>query len=246
MATDLRTAYPSDDRIRYVMAGWNIFGMTASTINNRRCFGEALLNADLTNPLNTISGTGAAPITLFHAFAGAPYYHETSAYRTANLATRATAWLAAAGNPTNQEAECATYLNGFHTVDTVGDGAILRMQAIAEEFAAALAPYGVYYVNYEGGRDWSITAGGNANENNFLFALSQSQAWADLQIGALNGYGPVTSAAMPGIYTQAHNQFGSTYFDPYGIGFGGTAGVWGSGYARFWTQIGTRNQALTP
>lgn len=243
MCKDVQAATSSSNRIKYVLSGQGAVGYAAGNVS--RCQGTTVLNTDSANPLLGNVGTAIYPIMMFTAFAWAAYIQESSSWSATNLTTIANQWLANAGNAAAQEANCASYLVGM-TTDTSGNSqSIAIYTTLLTAYASAMRGFNKLTINYgEGGKNWSTTGNTGSTNNQFLYACGRSQAWATAQINFFNLFATNPSAAMPSIFDQMGARFGYTTPDAYGVGNGGTAGVYGSGYDKTWNQLGVRNQAL--
>lgn len=105
-------------------------------------------------------------------------------------------------------------------------------------------------INYEGGTDWNVQAGGSqaghsftSADSIFATAVVNSSQWATAQVGYFNRIAAIPGAAMPSIYTFIG--FGSqrwSYCNPDSF----LASVEGAALTAnpTWAAMGTRNQAL--
>lgn len=171
-------------------------------------------------------------------WAWAAYFLAGSAYDSANLASLAAAYAAAAGNPEAQEAICATYVKngvvGSGYSETIATYRDVRLPAYASAFGAI----GKATIMYEGGWDRAVT-GGTSQVNDFLAAVKRSQAWADALKSFFDAFNSTAFAFMPADYVQVEPRWGHSYPDNYG-----GSSIEGAGLDKAWIAAGNRNRAL--
>lgn len=230
MVKDIKTVFGGTNRVKYVLSGQGTIGIANGSTNYNRAFGATAYN-------NDVLYDGTSPIAHHDIWAWAAYLLAGPTYDGANLATLAAAWVANAGNPTAQEANCATYVTngvfGSGYSETVSTYQNTRLP----EYAASMVGAGKLTCMYEGGWDKTVTAG-TSDVNNFLIAVKKSQAWSDTLAAYFDAFNSTAGAFMPADYIQVDQRWGHTYQDTY------SGGVEGGGLDKAWLAAGTRNRGL--
>ena len=114
-------------------------------------------------------------------------------------------------------------------------------------------PAGKYVIQYEGGTDWNTSAGSSnnshtntANDNAFLLAVLQSQAWATAQAQFFTNCSTLANHGPGSIYIFLNSsttgpRWSYMWPDTYAGGVEGGAFT----ASPMWTTLGARNQALS-
>lgn len=270
----VKASYPS---VKTVLGGWAIVGCApgGSGANYELINGSNTLNGDgtifnspgysyTTDPYTTTAGLGI-PMTYHDAFAIATYFKPKNAYFSLtgtgtftddSALYNGTSPYAGAANPTqaitnfiNQMLGTPPIVNAEATtfyVDAVGNGTL-------KQFADVARALGKVAINYEGGADWSTTAGDLAGTQGsehtitsadalFTTAVQNSSLWSTTQVDYFNRAALVVGAAMPSVYN--HIGYGTQRWSyAYPDAYSGTTE--GGGFNATWAAMGTRNRALS-
>jgi hypothetical protein len=226
MVEDIRSAFPDEARLRFVLAGQGTLGVAGG--NALRIYGDANFDRD---PLNVWHND---PIDHFDYFAWAAYVYNDDSIPASRLQACLQAWLAAGGDPVAQEAACARYVAGIRSAGTQTIDQYYGK--LLPAYAAAMAAKGKSTIMYEGGWDHAIS--GSADEVAFLIACKRSRAWADALVTAFDRVGSTAAAGLPADYIQLDRRWGHAFPDLYG-----KAGE-GAGLDNAWHAMAARNRAL--
>jgi len=245
MCQDLAAAYPTQiasGRLIRVAAGQGTYGIHVggTGVNEPRVM---IANANVMGEAWNVGAT--QPYTKFETFAWASYFDAAEGdnypWYDAHWNTYTANYIAAAGNPTAQEAICSDWVT--LGVRPAGEGTT-AYGVKGGEFDSVLGGLGKTAIQYEGGYNWpgaaSSTPAVSADQAAFLAGVQNSAAWAAEQKAFFNLYPSRTYSYHPSIYIQvSSNRWG--YVRPNDDAWLG--GVEGAALNRTWTAMGEYNDA---
>jgi len=131
------------------------------------------------------------------------------------------------------------YLSYLQWMLNRGDGGqdIKSIDARCQSYCAALRPYGVYHVNYEGWEEMQafVPQSGYTDKLAFIASCKQSQAMASMMTEFLNNKKRIYGSYMPSVYTQSDpGRWGFTFPNSYGFAVNGVE--W-SGLSKSWKAM---------
>lgn len=234
LVNDLKSAFPAHPQLKYVICGQGTWGIAGP--NEIRINGSANYDGDAWNIW------GGAPMDHFDGFGYASYFFAPAAFDTANLATLAANYAAAATDEA-REAECQTYVDGIigsGTGETISRYRNILLPAYCDEMAS----HGKIAFQYEAGWDHSVTAG-TEEVNAFLVACKKSRAWARAYQYNMRGFisqsgnaNVATRAFYPADYVMIEQRWGHCYPHTY------LNGVEGAGLDMAWVLTGKNNRGI--
>jgi len=152
MVSDIKAAFPGDPILKFAMGMFSTFGN--SGVNTTRIAGSSFTLTDALNPI-------ALATMAVHDYLAQAAYVSTNDV-TAGLATLTTTWVGNIGNPTAQEANCASYVSFIQGPQSTNETLDYYGLNILPAFVSAISSYpGTQVIGYEGGWDHDVPSSGN-------------------------------------------------------------------------------------
>ena len=171
---DIKAAFPSHPRIKYVMGMFTTLG-PGDGRNDLRLTGDSDMFTEL--------GSSNPMLTYYDYICIAGYFSNNDQTPANSLATCVSAFVAAGANDATIESVCATYAAGLAQQAIGGSQAIDSYVTLLHSYATAAAAQGKRVIGYEGGVETA-----NTTTHSITFATFASST----SVTSVGGSGPIT------------------------------------------------------